>query len=384
MKYDFIVLGADGIQGRIVVRDLLESGYAVFASDICKTKITPLLKKYPKRSIFRFADLRNTDEAVAVIRKSSADVVVNCADMYWNVNVYKACLAAKRHCIDLGSWIELTRTQLGMNARFKKIGKTAVTGCGSVPGIGNVMLRYASQKFDILESVDVGFAWNSNQKKFVEPFSMKSILEEFTYNPRYVKNNRWVESKPLRVSIKRRHRLIGLQKSFLVQHPELYTFYRYYKSKGLKNVRFFAGFPNHSVDKIYALIDMNFHSDRPVVIEGMRIAPFDLLAPVLKTLPWPKGYTEEENLWVDISGKKNGKKRKILMECLVPVVKGWEKAGCNIDTGFPASIIAQMIKHGEIMKSGSFAPEVLVPAEPFFKALAKKRLKVYENGKRIN
>lgn len=385
MKYDFVVLGADGIQGRIVSRDLLESGYTIFTADICKTKITPLLKKYPKRSTFRFVDLRNIDEAIAVIRKSGADVVVNCADMYWNRNVYKACLAAKRHCVDLGSWIESTRTQLEMNARFKKIGKTAVTGCGSVPGIGNVMLNYASKKFDTLESVDVGFVWNSNQKKFVEPFSMKSILEEFTYDPRFIKNNRWIEKRPLEVSIERRHRLIGYQKSFLIQHPEIFTFHHYYyKAKGLKNVRFFAGFPTHSVQNIQALIDMNFHSDKPVSIEGLRIAPLDLLAPVLKTLIWPRGYTEEENLWVEIIGRKNRKKKKILMECLVPVIKRWEDSGCNIDTGFPASIIAQMIKYGVIKQPGSFAPEAIVPEEPFFKALAKKKLEVYENGEKIN
>ena len=72
------------------------------------------------------------------------------------------------------------------------------------------------------------------------------------------------------------------------------------------------------------------------------------------------------------------------MECLVPPLKGWEDAGCNIDTGFPASIIAQMIKRGVIKKRGSFAPEAVVPEKPFFAALAKKKLEVYEDGKRIN
>lgn len=28
MKFDFVVLGATGMQGRIVVRDLLENGYS--------------------------------------------------------------------------------------------------------------------------------------------------------------------------------------------------------------------------------------------------------------------------------------------------------------------------------------------------------------------
>lgn len=387
MKYDFIVLGADGMQGQIVTRDLLERGYAVFACDIYKSKIAHAIKKYGKnRSVFHFVDLRHVKEIIKMINISGADTVINCADMYWNMNVYKACIATKMHCVDLGSWIELTREQLQMDDLFKKIEKTAVTGCGSVPGIGNVMLRYAARQFDTLDSVDVGFAWDSNQKKFVVPFSMKSILEEFTYNPRFIKDGKVKECKALEISIERNFRLIGLQKSFLVQHPELFTFFHYFKNQGLKNIKFFAGFPPHSLEKIYTLIELGFHSDKPVKIPELKgkIAPFDLLNPVFKRLKPPKGYTESENLWLEVSGVKDGKPKTILMECLVPPVKGWEMHGSNIDTGFPAVIIAQMIKNGVIQERGSFAPEAIVPEQLFFAELGKKKLEVYENGERIN
>ncbi len=72
------------------------------------------------------------------------------------------------------------------------------------------------------------------------------------------------------------------------------------------------------------------------------------------------------------------------MECIVPPLKGWEDAGCNIDTGMPASIIAQMIFKGIINKPGSYAPEDIVPIEPFFRELRKRKMLVYENGKVIN
>ena len=74
----------------------------------------------------------------------------------------------------------------------------------------------------------------------------------------------------------------------------------------------------------------------------------------------------------------------MLMECLVPHVKGWEMHGCNIDTGFPAVIIAKMIKDGVIRECGSFAPEAIVPERPFFAELRKKGLEVYENGQLIS
>ncbi len=373
------------MQGLIVAKDLLLRGYSIITADLYQTKIRKLLRKFKNRkAVFKRIDLRNTEEIIKLLKKSGSDVVINCADMYWNVNVYKACLAVNMNCVDLGSWIELTRQQLNMNKKFKKIGKTAITGCGSVPGIGNVMLKYASEKFDQLESVDVGFAWDSNMDKFVVPFSMKSILEEFTYDPRLVENGQWVQRKPLEIVRERNYRAIGKQKCFLVQHPELFTFYKYFKDKGLKNVRFFAGFPEHSLVKIHSLIDLGFHSDKPLKIEGAKIAPFDLLAPVLKKLDSPEGYKEQENLWVDVAGIKNSKKKRILMECIVPPVKGWEDSGSNIDTGFSAVIMAEMIKDGRISQNGSFAPEAIVPPQEFFKELWKRNFVVYENGKTIN
>ncbi len=385
MKYDFVVLGADGMQGLIVTKDLLQKGYSVLTADLYKTKISKLLHQFKNsKTVFKYIDLRNVEQTIKLLREAKSDIVINCADMYWNINVYKACVATKMNCVDLGSWIELTRQQLKMDKDFKEINRTAITGCGSVPGIGNVMLNYASEKFDKMTSVEVGFSWDSNIKKFVVPFSMKSILEEFTYDPRLVENGKWIRRKPLEIVRERNYRAIGKQKCFLVQHPELFTFYHYFKNKGLKNVKFFAGFPEHSLEKIYCLIDLGFHSDKPLKIEGVKVAPFDLLAPVLKKLNCPDGYEEQENLWVEISGTKNKKPEKILMECIVPPVKGWEDSGCNIDTGFPAVIMAEMIKDGRINSRGSFAPEAIIPSKDFFNELRKRNFVVYENGNPIN
>ncbi|MFH1456605.1 MAG: saccharopine dehydrogenase C-terminal domain-containing protein [Patescibacteria group bacterium] len=385
MKYDFVVLGADGIQGLIVTKDLLQRGYSILVADIYKTKIGKLLDEFKNSNVvFKYIDLRDIEQTKKLLKQSKADIVINCADMWWNINVYKACVANKMHCVDLGSWIEATSQQLRMDKEFKKINRTAITGCGSVPGIGNVMLNYASDKFDSLTSINAGFSWDSNMEKWVVPFSMKSILEEFTCEPRLVENGKWVKRKPLEIVHEKDYRGIGMQKCFLVQHPELLTFYHYFKNKGLKTVRFFGGYPEHSLEKICSLIDMGFHSDKPLKIDGLKIAPLDVLAPVLKKLNSPKGYKEQENLWVDINGIKDGKPKNILMECIVPPVKGWYDSGCNIDTGFPAVIMAEMIKDGRITSPGSFAPEAIVPIQEFFDELKKRNFVVYENGKSIN
>ena len=44
-KFDFVVLGATGMQGRIVTKDLLESGYSVLLCGRDKKRVEKILKK---------------------------------------------------------------------------------------------------------------------------------------------------------------------------------------------------------------------------------------------------------------------------------------------------------------------------------------------------
>lgn len=384
MKFDFVVLGATGMQGKIVSRDLLENRYSVLLCGRDKSRIEHLLKRY-KKAGFEYVDVRDIQKTSNVINKSGANIVVNCVEGNWNVHILKACINANVNSIDLGSDIPMTKEQFNFDKILKKRNLIHITGCGSVPGIGNVMLRYAVEKFDNIDSIDVGFAWDSNMKVFVVPFSIQSILEEFQHPADEIINHKHVVVKPMDSIVRCYHKFIGREKCFNVgHHPETFTFYEYCRKKGVKNVKFFAGFPDHSFNTIKTMVDLGFSSLEPIDYRGMKIVPVEFLTEVLKRLKIPKGYKEVENLWVEIFGKKNSKKKIIKMECIVHSLKGWEDAGSNIDTGMPASIIAQMIKNNLIKEKGAFSPEFVVPYQHFFKELRRKKMVVLDNGKVVN
>ena len=61
---------------------------------------------------------------------------------------YLGCAKLGVNCVDLGSEIPVTKKQLSLDKKMKMKNVVGVTGIGSVPGIGNIMLRYASEKFD--------------------------------------------------------------------------------------------------------------------------------------------------------------------------------------------------------------------------------------------
>jgi len=379
MAYDFVVIGANGLQGRIVSRDLIEKGYRVLLCD--KSYPGGRLAQYLRN--FRRIDLRDSERTASVLRRADAEVVVNCAEGDFNLEVQKFCLKLGSHYLDLGSDVPMTKAQFALHRAFERKKLCAMTGCGSVPGIGNVMLAHAAEKMDQVEYVESGFAWKPNMRVFVAPFSMVSIIEELTDWPIMFERGKFRRFRPQSGTHVRTFRWIGRQRVFLARHAEPYTYYQYLKNKRVETVKFYAGFPRHSDEVIKSLVDLTFHNPDPVLFEGKAIQPDFFLAQFLKRVPLPKGYKEWENLWVEIIGKSNRKKKIILMECIVPPLKGWEEAGCNIDTGFPAAIIAEMIKYGDIAKHGSFAPEAIVPEKPFFKALKKHKFIFYENGEKL-
>jgi len=382
-KYDFLIFGAGGMQGQIVIKDLLEKGYKIFISDVYQHHIDSLKEKFSITD-YEIVDLRDSKATLALVKKVKPFLVINCAEGDWNLSVYRACLKNKAHVIDLGSEIPMTKKQLAMDASFRKEKLIAITGCGSTPGINNVMLDYAVGLLDSVHTVEAGFAWNSNIKEFVVPFSIPSIVEEFTDPAVFVKKGKWVKKLPIETIRGKRYQEVGRNKIFQVRHPEPFTFLYYYKNKGLKNVKYYAGFPTHSFQAIYNFITLGLASKEKIKINGFEIIPLEFLTEVLRESEIPEGYKENEVLWVQVIGKKDGKRKEIYMECIADTLPGWEDAGCNVDTGIPASIIAQMIIKGQIKAWGSFAPEGVVPKEDFFKALRERDMDVYMNSKLIN
>lgn len=384
MKYDFLVIGSSGMQGQIVTRDLLETGYKVYCADLYKDGSEKNLAKF-KGTPFAEVDLREKGSIKKLLKSVEAPIVINCAEGDWNDAVYKACLGEGKHVIDLGSEIDMTKKQLAMHEDFKKADLVAITGCGSTPGINNIMMKYMSQFFKEIDTIELGFAWDSNVKKFYVPFSMPSVIWELTQTAPLIENGVWIEKDPQKTEVTREFREIGLQKCYLVAHPETYTFSVDYAHLKPKNIRYYAGFPDQTLETVKKLVELGFNEYEELPFEKIDLCPMDAVARILTRLPRPEEYTEKENLWVEVSGKnKQGDILIRRMECIVFTLPGWTEAGCNIDTGMPASIIAQMIHDGRITVRGSFAPDIAVPTDEFFKELKKKGMTVSEDGKAIN
>lgn len=380
MVYDFILFGGTGQQGSICARDLLESGYSVLLVGRDPGKIQHLLKKY-KKAGFTTVDLRDSNAIVKAIEQSGAQLVVNCAELVFNMAIMHACLKTKRSCTDLGGLQKVTIEQFKLDKEFKRAGLLTLTGCGSTPGIANVMASHAVGRLDSVDMIMLGFAWDSNIKQFVVPYSIQSIFDEFTEAPIVYHDGKFISSDRMQCKGTFNFKTVGKQTVYCIVHSEVYTFARYFKEKGLRNVHYMAGFPEHSLSVIQTLMNLGFNSEKPLQVGTTPVKPLEFTLKVLKQLPIPKGYEEVEDIWVRGYGTKNGKKKEVMMECVVETVKGWEDAGSNIDTGRTIAVMSEMIYQGHIKETGVHAPEGVVPHKHFFRELEKRGMNIYEDGK---
>ena len=382
MKYNFIVFGGTGQQGRICSRDLLESGYSVMLAGRNKEVVEDLLRN--KKAGFMKVDLRNSDNIAKAIIKSGADVVVNCAELVFNVAVMKACLKTNKSLTDLGGLQYITKEQFKLHNEFKKSKLVCITGCGSTPGLLNVVVKHAIERFDKVDTIDLGFVWDSNIKKFVIPYSMHSIFDEFTQLPVTFHKGKFLKENRIVCKGTRNFKAVGKQTVYCIVHSEVYSFAKYFKKYGLNNVHYMAGFPEHSAKVIQLLLNLGFSSNEEIEVNGVKFRIVDFTDKVLGRLNISKGYKETENLWAEINGTINGKTKKMKVDCIIKTVRGWEDAGSNIDTGRTISIMSQMIKNGLIKEKGVFAPEAVVPHKLFIKELSKREMYVYFDNKKIN
>jgi len=272
----------------------------------------------------------------------------------------------------------MTKRQLELNDKFDRIGKVAVLGCGSTPGITNVMASYGGKFLDRVKSLDITFAdknYLEHKQRFILPYSFRTILDEFIEAPAVLKNGRMIfvkageGEKTYDFGIE-----CGIVKGVYSLHSELATLPKFFKKKGIKNCEFRATFDENFRSKINSLINAGFISEGKIEIDSEKQMIVEITEKIMNKLTLKKGdkIDDREILRVDFN------KGKLIIDAMAKSTSGIS-AGVW-DTAAPCSIIAQMASLEKIKERGVFAPEEVIKPEEFFKELRKRRIVILKNG----
>jgi lysine 6-dehydrogenase len=371
-----VVLGA-GLMGRAVVHDLAGAREVrdIVVADFDRERAQEVARKFGDgKASGLVADVRDTRRLAKVLR--GCEVVVNCTQYNWNLEVMRAALAARVHYMDLGGLYHMTKKQFALDRDFRRIGKLAIPGMGGAPGITNVMARALADKMERVVSIRVYNA-GADEQKYDSPiaysFSIATILDELTLSPIHFVGGRYVEkpmlSEPESGTFPAPIGKITLRHSI---HSELGTLAESFRKKGVREVFFKINYDPKLVELVRNLVDAGFTGREAIAVNGTQVAPRAVLLALMQKKAPSKTPLDVEALRVVVTGKNKKAPVGLAMEMWADHTARPQLSAVARDTGFPAAIAAVMHGRGEIPGVGVQAPENVVPPEPFFRELKKR------------
>ncbi len=379
-----VVLGGAGAMGRVTVRTLTEYEDVdqITLADYNEERAREVAATFHSNNVeVKQIDVNDFERLCVLIR--GANVVLSAVDYVFNQPILKACLQEKAHYADLGGLFHMTRTLMNMHAEIEAAGITAILGMGGTPGITNLLARGAVNKLDRVDSIKVQLGCSDatpSNAPLVAPYSIRTILDEFTKSPQVFENGTWHPQQPLTGQEELIFPLpVGRATAIYSLHSECATFPISFQDKGIRYVSFKIAFPNVFLTTLKFLVDLGFGSDEPINVRGSRVSPREVLAKLLEMTPVEDVEPQDcDVLRIVANGQAHGQPIEITNQVVVLPYRRWGISAGALDTGVPLAIAGHMLARGEITRYGAFGPEMCVPLEPFFRELARYDMHVTE------
>ncbi|MET3289210.1 UNVERIFIED_CONTAM: saccharopine dehydrogenase-like NADP-dependent oxidoreductase [Brevibacillus sp. OAP136] len=366
-----IVLGATGTIGKVIVKDLVESGIDVVAADLDQAKLNELETWIGKKITTTTLNIRDLEATKEVLRQGR--VCVNATNYIFNLDAMNAASAVGVDVLDLGGLFKVTNEQLKLDAQMKDANILAITGMGSDPGSSNVFCRYGVNMLDSAEEIHIRYGSTTSGATFA--FAADTVIDEAVKNAIAVKNGVLVEIPPLAdEEFTHFHNDLGIQKTYSIIHSELATLPTSFP--GVKEITYKDTWDPATIEKIRMLQELGL-VDTAELEDGTvpRRQLVSLLSKVLSKREKP--VWGKDSLLVEVVGKKNGNDARVRLELLTGYHEEWGASPTQYATAIPASIVAQMLLKGEITEKGVKPPELCVDPETYISYLKKKNVELF-------
>ena len=376
-----LVLGV-GAQGSAAAKklDLEPNVEEIVCADIDSDAVENLVKALRKA---RGTTVDAHDKNSIVKAAEGVDLILNGLPLECTQNVLEAALEVKAHYQDYAAttalhedWVESIRMQYEVyGPKFEAIGKLALVGTGSAPGLICAATRDAMRYLDSCETI-YNIVWEGVEAKRFLPFwwSPVTALHDMSEKGYAFEDGKLVRLEAFDHPITRLYE--GMEKEItFVEHchdePIHYSFNAEKYFKGAKNAYFKYAGPG--VDFAKPLYRVGLLSHQKELVGDVEVAPFDL---VLKHLPPAPKFREEiqeildEGLISDTGcmvieayGKKDGKDVLVETHVNAPgLVESFELAGITAEmylTGQGGFLFSKLFLNDQFDQRGLISSDML-------------------------
>ena len=270
---------------------------------------------------------------------------------------------------------------LTLNEDAVKAGVTIIPYCGAAPGLTNILVGHAVSKLDEVENVHIMVGGLPAEPVpplgYIVTWSIEDLIADYVSPAKIVENGRIVEVDALSGLEEVEFPGVGKLEAFYTDGLTtlLYTI-KPVKSMWEKTLRY----PGHA-EKIKLLRELGFFDEQPINIDDVNVSPRKVTAKLLeKKLRRPE-IRDIFIMKVEVSGVKENSKICCVYQLLDRYKDGVTAMART--TGYPTSIIAQLVVQKVIKEKGVIPPEKLGAKEEIFEKilaeLENRQVKIVES-----
>ncbi len=373
-----LVLGA-GMMGRAIAFDL--HNYSDFetitVTDIERKTLRSSEKFLKNKKIhFDILDVTKTRDTKKYFEKF--DLVISALPYCFNYILSKLAIKTKTHFLDLGGNNDIVKKQRNLFDAAKKADVAIMPDCGLAPGLVSIITKDIVEKLDTVDYVKLRVGGLPQNPKpplnYQIVFSPNGLINEYVEDAIVLENGKITKRKTMGEIEKINFpEPFGEMEAFITSGGCSILPYTYKNKIGYldyKTIRY----PGHC-EKFKLLLEVGLGREKEMKVKNQKISPRDVLIALLERDLPAKG-KDLVLLKVFSHGKKNGRKENIEYTLIDYFDEKNKITSMMRTTGYPISIIAQMIERGMITKHGVFCNEEIVPCKEFFCELEKRNIKI--------
>ena len=325
---------------------------------------------------YKILNVDNSSELKKQFKKY--DIAISAIPYKYNYELAKVTIETNTHFLDLGGNNNIVNKERALFKKAKKSGVTIIPDCGLAPGLSSVISRDIVEYMDNVDFVKIrvgGLPINPIPPlNYQIVFSPYGLINEYVEDSIILENGKIVKKKSMTEIEKIKFpQPFGVMEAFLTSGGASTLPYTYKDKVGYidyKTVRY----PGHC--KIFKhLFDLGLANEKKINIGKKELIPREeFVSFLLKILP--KNGKDVVLLKVFSKGKKNDEDVNINYTMIDYYDEKNKITSMMRTTSYPTSIIAQLIENGKIKNHGVFGCEEIVPCEPFFRELKKRKIDI--------
>jgi lysine 6-dehydrogenase len=375
----YMVLGA-GQQGRAIAFDLLRDETAeVVLADSDPDALEDVYSWLDDSRVdLEPIDAENRDEVRAAL--DDIDVAISALPYRFNLAVTEDAIVTRTHLLDLGGNNDVVEAQFQFDAAAREAGVLIIPDCGLAPGLANYLAADACGRLSRVDQLRIRVGGlpqrPQGELEYMLTFNVEGLLNEYSEPCLVMRDRDTVHVDPLS-EVER--------VTFPDPWGELEAFHT---SGGLSTLPRSIGhkvdnmdyktlrYPGHA-EKMRSLYEQGLFSREPKKTSKGAVVPRELLAKMIED---DCTYPEADVVLLRVYAV--GSKHNVPLMARLQIVDRFDKengiTAMMRMTGYPTSIMGQMIANGSITERGVQPGEAVIPMDIFRTELKARDIHIEE------